>query len=110
MEPMVDVLNRVGAALQSECGDEPIPSARIREEVERIRGQKPGAGCPSDLCYNVMKDGMRFPNDPMFVQIGRGKYLYVGLNHSYTGPVMHSPQGGTSHQVGEWVAGRLRMF
>src|SRR5262245_26792711 len=104
MEPMVEVLDRVGAALRMLYGDEPIPSARIREEVERIRGQRPGAGCPSDLCYNVMKDGMQFPNDPMFVQVRRGLYRYVGRHHPYTGPVVHSPQGGEPHQVGEWTA------
>jgi hypothetical protein len=109
MEPMVKVLDRVGSMLKAEYGDA-IPSARIRDEVERIRGHKPGAGCPSDLCYNICKDGMPFPNDPMFVQVSRGLYSYVGLGFAYTGSVTHTPKGKQPRQVGEWVNGSLRMF
>jgi len=110
LESMVEVLDRVGAALRAEYGNAPIPSARIREEVERARGQKPGAGCPSDLCYNIRKDGMKFPNDPMFIQVERGLYQYVGRNYPYSGPIMHTPQGGKKRQVGEWVGGEPRLY
>ena len=44
----------------------------------------------------------------MFVQVGRGLYRYVGRDHPYTGPVMHTPQGGDPRQVGEWVGGEFR--
>ncbi|MFO0851834.1 MAG: hypothetical protein U0871_25205 [Gemmataceae bacterium] len=102
---MAEVLDRVGAALRHKHGDDPIPSDEIVAEVEQIRGQNPGDGCPADACYNLWKKGNTF-SPPMFLFLARGKYLYVGREFKYTGPVLHFPKGEAPRQVGYCIDGR----
>lgn len=110
MDPlMVEVAARIGARLQAQYGNEPIPVGVIREAVEQEWGSNPGKGLPSEHCYNRYK-GDRFPNTPMFEWVGDGLYRFVGIDARYTGAVMHYPKGGAARQVGEWVDGQLRIF
>lgn len=55
---------------------------------------------PSDYCYNsINKDPSSFTIH-LFETLGNGKYKYLGLNHAYTGDILHN-----GNVVGSWLNG-----
>ena len=47
---------------------------------------------------------------PLLEWLNRGEYKYLGENYSYSGIVIHHPQGGIPYKIGEWIEGELNFF
>ena len=59
--------------------------------------------------YNRWNKGMSEIN-PLLEWVDRAKYKYLGSNFPYSGMVIHSPQGGRSYKIGEWVNGTFSFY
>ena len=44
---------------------------------------------------------------PLLINIGHGKYQYVGINHQYSGIIVNVPsnEGNLEYKIGEWNNG-----
>jgi len=59
--------------------------------------------------YNRWNKGM-MEIHPLLEWLNRGEYKYLGENYSYSGIVIHHPQGGIPYKIGEWIEGELKFF
>lgn len=59
--------------------------------------------------YNRWNKGMSEIN-PLLEWVDRAKYKYLGSNFPYSGMVIHSPQGGRSYKIGEWINGAFNFY
>jgi len=59
--------------------------------------------------YNRWNKGM-MEIHPLLEWLNRGEYKFLGENYSYSGIVIHHPQGGIPYKIGEWSEGELKFF
>lgn len=59
--------------------------------------------------YNRWNKGMSEIN-PLLEWVDRAQYKYLGSNFPYSGMVIHSPQGGRSYKIGEWINGDFNFY
>jgi hypothetical protein len=66
---------------------------------------------PSDYCYNMVNTDINF-NFHFFQSLGEreGRYRCIGQYKTYDGSIYWKPIGATCRQVGEWKAGRFRLW
>ena len=107
---MLDAIHQVCTRWKQEHGDEPIPASWIREQVEDLRQQKPGAGLPADGCYNRVNAPTERDNKPVFEYVARGLYRYLGPNYRYTGFILHCDKNGQERIIGRWEDGQREWY
>lgn len=102
-----EALEQVGQKLQAQFGDAPIPGAKLKRQAALLGGHQESSVIPSDFCYNRTNAGINCPNQPMFVQEGRGQYRFVGLCYPYTGVMVHKPNGQPERVASSWHEGEF---
>lgn len=100
-----EALEQVGQKLQAHFGDAPVPGAELTRQAALLCGYQESSVIPSDFCYNRTNSGIECPNQPLFVQEGRGQYRFVGLCYPYKGAMFHKPHGQPERVVGSWHEG-----
>jgi len=105
------LVNEVAAQLQRRFGTDPIPTAEIREAIERaIRVELADTkgpswySLPSDYCYNSINRGA-FSFEYPVVKVEHGRYRYMGPDHPYSGSIQWKSQ-----TVGEYRNGCYTLF
>jgi hypothetical protein len=86
MEPMMTVFDELLAASRSKKG-KMLTTFEIKSSVALRFGTNRGSVIPSDYCCNKRNKDSSPLEQRMSLYIERGKYEFVGLNYSYTGPV-----------------------
>ena len=102
---MPRMVNEAGQRLQSRYGDIEVPGEEMRCLAEELGGYRAGSVILSDYCYNVVNRARFSFQHRVLVRSARGRYLYVGPNYAYTGPVHWKPKGGQERLVGSWSTG-----
>lgn len=59
--------------------------------------------------YNRWNKGMTEIH-PLLEWINRGEYKFLGENFSYSGIVIHHPQGGIPYKIADWNEGKLEFI
>lgn len=87
-----------------------VRSSDVKSWLFEKYGTNPSSIMLYDYCYNRINDGTDFDKH-IFQYISRGIYRYLGENYSFTGPIIHKPQGKkTEEVVGEWKNGVKMLF
>ena len=81
-----------------------------RSELQNIMWQRfnvpSGSVIPSDYCYNRLNNGITLKKPTLFEFLGGGKYLCLGENYCYNGPIFHRPRGAIGDEiVGQCIDG-----
>ncbi len=81
-----------------------------RSELQDIMWRRfhvtPGSVIPSDYCYNRLNNGITLKKPILFEFLGGGRYLCLGENFCYNGPVFHRPRGSSNDEiVGQCIDG-----
>jgi hypothetical protein len=103
------IIKEVGERLQAQYGKNDIPAKAIKREAERVGRYKTDSVLPSDYCYNIINRASFSFKYPVFSHVGRGRYMYVGPNYAYTGPIFWTPKGEAERQVGSWQSGEYTL-
>jgi hypothetical protein len=108
---MPTIKEKVIVVFQNRIGEEFGREEIIDLLVNQYPGTNRGSVIPSDYSYNIVNAGICF-NFHMFESLGEreGRYLCLGRHESYTGAIYWHPVGENRRQVGEWEAGKFRLW
>ena len=111
--------DKIRDQVQEAFSDQPMRATFGRREIHdliesKIRGVNLSSIIPSDYCYNITNQGIRwdsriFEYRPDYPR--SEKYVYLGPGYLYNGPVIWRPKERTEAlKVGEWRNGVLTRF
>jgi hypothetical protein len=87
-----------------------LTGTTLKRIAERIGGYKCNSILPSDYCYNYINKSRYSCRNPLFIWKARNKYVFIGADARYNGPLIWRKADGTEKQVGIWIDGILTMF
>ncbi len=105
---IADLLEEIGSRLQAEFVATGIPRSRIVEEAERL-GYDRRSVLPSDYCYNLINTSPSSFRHPLFEQIEKGYFRFIGKGYPYSGSVWWMQRNGRKEEVGKWISGDCRL-
>lgn len=88
------------------CGEHIITRVELLDIMWQRFHTPPGSVLPSDYCYNRVNSGINLNKPTLFEFLGEGRYLCLGENYCYNGPIYHRPRGSDRDEiVGQCVDG-----
>ncbi|MHC1730662.1 MAG: hypothetical protein AB9888_01320 [Bacteroidales bacterium] len=103
------IYQQIKDLLKDEVGSD-VRSSDVKSRLFEKYGTNQSSIILSDYCYNRINDGIAFDKH-IFQYLSPGKYKYLGENYSFTGLIIHAPQGQkTVKVVGEWKNGVKVLF
>ncbi|MFH1595993.1 MAG: hypothetical protein ABIG94_06465 [Pseudomonadota bacterium] len=108
---MPTIKEKIIDVFQNRIGEEFDRGEIIDLVVNKYPETNRGSVIPSDYCYNMVNTGINF-NIHFFESLGEreGRYRCIGQYKPYNGSIYWKPIGATCEQVGDWEAGRFRLW
>ena len=95
-----DLINEFGRA------EHIITRSELQALMEQRFSTTPGSVIPSDYCYNRLNNGITLEKPTLFEFLGNGRYLCLGENYCYNGPIYHRPkEKSTDEIIGQCIDG-----